>query len=148
MAGFVVTSIDPAVDPAGAALAALGPKIQRDLAIDPVTGDLEIPVRLLSGADSVLQRVWIRLRWFLGEWFLDQRLGVPWRERILIKGVDVRDVKQILARVVEQTPGVASVVDFDCTIDRRTRRLTIPKMTIVLDDGSTIQAKQKAPFIV
>jgi hypothetical protein len=148
MAGFIVTNIDPSIDPAGATLASLGPKIQRDLAISPVTNDLEIPVRLLSGGDSVLQRVWIRLRWFLGEWFLDTRLGTPWRERILIKGVDPRDVKQILSRVVEQTPGVASVVDFDCNLDTRTRRLTVPKLTIVLDDGSTIAAKQEAPFIV
>lgn len=122
--------------------------VPRDLAVDPKTGDLEIPVRILKGADAILQRVWIRIRFFLAEWFLDQRLGVPWRERILVKGADSRDAKQILQRVVEKTPGVARVTQFDAQLNARTRVLTIPTMVFVADDGTTITAKQEEPFIV
>lgn len=137
-----------AADPLTAAtLATIASTAARDLALDPLTGDLEVPLRILQGADAVLQRVWIRLRMFLGEWFLDQRIGVPWRERILIKGADIRDVRQILTRVVEGTPGVARVETFDCTLNARTRELTVSTMTIVLTDGSTVVVKkQEAPF--
>lgn len=139
---------DPSANPADAVDQTLALRTPKDLALDPATGNLAIPIAFVTGAAAILQRVTIRLRFFLGEWFLDTRLGTPWRERIFIKGIDSRDVKQILSQVVEAVPGVKSVTNFDATIDGRTRTLTVQTMTILLDDGSTITAKSKTPFIV
>lgn len=141
-------ALDPSANPADAALNALPLRTPKDLALDPTTGDLAVTAVLLTGSDAIMQRILIRIRFFLGEWFLDTQLGIPWRERIMIKGVDARDVKQILVKAIESTPGVAQVLNFDCVLDGRTRTLTVPAMTIMLDDGSTIEAKSQEPFIV
>lgn len=139
---------DPSASPADSVDQTLALRAPKDLALDPATGFLAIPIAFVTGAAAIMQRVTIRLRTFLGEWFLDQRIGTPWRERIFIKGIDSRDVKQILSQVIESTPGVKAVTNFDATIDGRSRVLTVQTMTILLDDGSTISAKSKQPFIV
>ena len=42
-------------DPLPARARYLDAKIRRDLAIDPLTNDIEIPIRLLTGVDAILQ---------------------------------------------------------------------------------------------
>lgn len=142
-------SLDPSADPIPARARYLERKVPRDLAVDPLTNDLAIPVRLLSGVDSLMQRIWIRMRFWLGEWFLDERLGVPWVERIFVKNADPRAIRNILTKVVASTPGVSRVTNFVMTVDKRARSFTVSRMTVVLDDGTTtIDAREGAPFII
>lgn len=141
-------ALDPSADPLPARARYLDAKIRRDLAIDPLTNDIEIPIRLLTGVDAILQRIWIRLRFWLGEWFLDTRLGVPWIERILVKGADPRAIRQILVKVVLSIPGVARVTNFETSVDTRSRTFSVTRMVVVLDDGTSVDAREGKPFIV
>ena len=70
-----------------------------------VDGDLV----LLDGLDAIAQDVSTRLKMFLGEWFLDTRMGVPYFQRILVKNPSMPDVIAILTKVVAATPGVLSI---------------------------------------
>ena len=56
-------------------------KLNSDGDLDFSSGGLE----LLEGVDEIVQKLDTRLQFFLGEWFLDQRLGIPYYEDILIK---------------------------------------------------------------
>lgn len=141
-------SLDPSADPLPARAKYLASKLPRDLAISPLTNDLEIPVRLLSGIDSLVQRIWIRLRFWLGEWFLDERLGVPWLQQILVKGADPRVIRAMLTKVVMSTPGVSRVAALDVRIDAPTRTIIVSRMTVVAEDGTTVDARNGKPFIV
>jgi hypothetical protein len=103
---------------------------------------------LLTGVDALMQRIWIRMRFWLGEWFLDERLGVPWVQRIFVKNADPRAIRSLLIKVVSSLPGVARVSNFDMTVDRRERSFTVSRMTVVLDDGTTVDAREGKPFII
>lgn len=116
------------------------------VALDPVTGDVAVPIRILKGPLAVAQRVRCRFLFFLGEWFLDTRLGVPWYQRILIKGADLTSIEAIFRNVLRMTPGVASVKSMSSSLDTQLRKLRVDYEAI-LEDGSILRA-QDEPFIL
>lgn len=67
--------------------------------------------------DRVIQRLYIRLRTFYGEWWLDTEYGVPWLERILGQKVRKEAVDIILQEQILQESEVAEVFDFSSTLD-------------------------------
>ena len=99
------------------AIAAFLETEDRDLAL--FEGDLV----LITDARAVSQRVENRFRFFLGEWFLDLREGVPYFTEILIKGPDVRVIRQLFLRVITETPGMSDVLEFDMQYDSAARAL-------------------------
>lgn len=140
-------SITPPERQAAPSLAApLELQIQKDLALDPVTWRLKVPLEWVTGADAVAQRIGIRLRIFYGEWFLDQSEGIPYIESIMVSGPDLTLIESIFRKVVETCPGVARLEAFKMSLDESTRTLTITDFDAVVSDGSRIVSV--APFRV
>lgn len=99
-----------------------------DLKLDTATGDLDLSsndLEIVDGDDAIVQNLRIRYRFFLGEWFLDTREGIPYYQRILVKNPTQADVNAILREVALTTPGIAEVDRFDATLDNRSRELSI-----------------------
>jgi len=117
-----------------------------ELALDPVTWDILLPVQILQGPPAVIQKVRQRFRFFKGEWFLDQRLGIPFLQAIFIKSPSQLLVNAIFQQVLAGTPGVASVTSFSSSLDRPSRTLTVD-FVAPLVDGSQVVA-QAEPFII
>lgn len=110
------------------------------LRLDADTGDLDLSsgtVRLVDGADEIAQKIRIRLRFFLGEWFLDTRLGVPWFQKVLGKKRKKAIVDVYIKRVVLTTPGVQSIDSFSMTFDGVTRKLSV-SFTCVTTAGEVL----------
>jgi hypothetical protein len=118
-----------------------------ELELDRTTNDIKLPPRIIRGAEAVAQRVRVRFRWFLGEWFLDQRQGVPYYRDILVKNPDRILITFIFRQVLLGTPGVKSVANFRADLDRATRTLTVDFEAAVLTDGSILTARAE-PFII
>ena len=98
-----------------------------DIKLD-ADGDLDVTnseLSLVSGAESVQQHWQIRNLFFLGEWFLDERIGVAYFQTIFKKGTSLALVRSIFRKVLLRTPGVVSISRFDLTFDRATRKVTI-----------------------
>lgn len=97
----------------------------KTLALDPTTGDLVKrggrPV-LVTGADAVAQKLRMRFRFALGDWFRDRRVGIPFARILGVKGADAY-AESVFRRVVTTCPGVASLDAFGLTLgsDRRAR---------------------------
>lgn len=109
---------------------------------NPVRGDLHVEgtaLALVRGPDAVAQAVVVELRWWLGEWFLDTRRGVPYVQRILRKGVSPRTVRAIIRRHIERSPGVDRVTFLRLTVDPRTREASID-FELRTTDGQTVSA--------
>jgi hypothetical protein len=98
--------------------------------LDVTTGDLQ----LTSGAEGIAQHIRIRLRFFLAEWFLDTRLGIPYFQRILVKNPGTAVVRSILRDVIVSTPGVASMNNFVTDYVGATRTLSVAFTAITTDD--------------
>lgn len=109
-------------------------KIDRENFGDMVFVNGECPVTE-DFADSVAQKVYIMLRTFEDEWYLNQTTGVPYLTRILGKKVDKATVDRILQENILAEPGVADILSFESTID--SIRKYEASFTVRVTDGTS-----------
>ena len=110
------------------------------LLTDGYSGDLDLSqgLRLTSDLRTyVAQQLDNRLSLFVGEWFLDLRLGIPYWERIIGQKPDLLLLRTLFLRAIRETPGVASVPKLELAFDRAARTLTV-EGEVTLLDGSKI----------
>lgn len=91
-----------------------------DLLINTETGDLvfkngQCPVTQLQ-ADVVAQRLRIKLYTFLGEWFLDTTIGVPYIQQVFAKVRRKSTVDLIFQGLITADAGVLELVYFSSEI--------------------------------
>ena len=99
-----------------------------DLALSAATHDLIIVDKdlvLINNAERVAQQIKITLLAFLGEWFLDQRFGVPYLESVMIKNPNMVYIRGILRGKILDVPDVKSVDSLSTQINIKTRTLTV-----------------------
>lgn len=101
--------------------------------VDSVTGDVELDehkrLRMVDDNDACKQRLRLRLGTRLGEWFVDNRFGVPWME-LMEKGVDEQlieneirkalladeEVLRVDSLLISRQPNRALHIDFEVTL--------------------------------
>lgn len=96
-----------------------------DLLLDD-DGDLALvdgQIVLVEGVAEVRQSVQQSLRFLKGEWFLDTRLGVPYRE-LKEKSSDLSLFRSVVTKVALGVDGVLEVLALELDFDRITRELT------------------------
>lgn len=89
--------------------------------IDLSTNELQ----LTSGIDAIAQDLEIALSFFLGEWFLDTRLGVPYFQKIIGQKPRLNVIREIYRKACLQVNGVKSIFDLTLDFDRPTRKLFV-----------------------
>jgi hypothetical protein len=65
----------------------------------------------IDGREYAAQKIRQRLAFILGEWFIDQELGIPWFEGILVKDPNLEWIRGVLRREILSIPGI-----IDCPI--------------------------------
>jgi hypothetical protein len=146
---YTLAPTAPAVIPSEAQPGEVGfvqPLQYAELGLDSLTGDLPAQPQIIRGAEAVAQRIRTRFRFFLGEWFLDQRLGMPYYSRFLVKNPDLVLITNTFRQALLDTPGVASVRAFTLDFDRPARILSMD-FEAQLENGAIIVA-QDEPFIL
>lgn len=103
-----------------------------DISLDNKTGDLVFGETLRGAALSfvvsgpaVVQRVTIRLKSMLGEWFLDRTYGLPWFDSILVKQPDISLIVSLVRREMVKVPGVDKINYIDAQFDQAERTLVL-----------------------
>lgn len=119
------------------------------------TGDIDITNGRTTTVTDPVQAGAIKLRGrlnlFLGEWYADTRVGVPWFQRILRKGVSTRLIETIIRSVIINTP---PFVNANVTVSEPdARRASVCSFTAFVDPlvsaGATVTAESlDKPFIV
>lgn len=137
------STLDPSMDFAGGANTG---EIATTYELDPATWDLVVPLRILRGAPAVVQRIRCRFRFWFGEWFLDTRLGVPYRERVLLKNPDTNLISALFRDVLVTTPGVRAVETFRAELDASRRFLSCDFLAYLVDGAQVVS--QGEPFVV
>lgn len=82
-------------------------------------------LQLVTGQDEIAQISAIRLKTYLGEWFLDVRIGFPWFSKVLKKGPNTAEIEALLIQEIVETPGIVSLRSFDLSFDKVTRKLKV-----------------------
>lgn len=93
------------------------------------------------------QKLTNRFQFFLGEWFLDTRLGVPYYQNVFVKNPDLNLIGQLFQRVITQTPNVASLTTAALNFINSSRELTAQFVVKTLT-GAIIEGGPGQPFIV
>jgi hypothetical protein len=75
--------------------------------------------------ELIRQTISCRLKFGREEWFLDEREGMPYYERILVKNPDLSAIRALYKRVILSVPGVLSVPTIALSLDRATRTLRV-----------------------
>ena len=99
-----------------------------DIAMDVNTNDIVLKggdVLLIDNAERIAQQILISLRFWLGEWFLDTRQGVPYLEYILVKNPNEAYTKQVLTDAIKNVDGVDLVTGMDLSLNRIKRTLIV-----------------------
>lgn len=96
----------------------------KDIALDPTTGDLlleNFDLQLVEGCDQIAQNLAIRLRFILGEWFLDITVGVPYYDDFFIKAPNQIRIESVLKEEILDTPGIDQILSFTSNFDAQRR---------------------------
>ena len=79
----------------------------------------------VDGLDEIDQLAKIKLTTFLGEWFLDTGLGVPYFQTIMAKATNPAIIDNIFLDKIASLPGVINVNSFSTSLDKVTRELSV-----------------------
>lgn len=75
---------------------------------------------------EIEQRIRQNLQFFLGEWFLDTTIGIPYFQMVFVKGVAPSLIEAVFKDAILETPGVSSLVEFrPIEYESSTRQLTV-----------------------
>ena len=102
--------------------------MSHDLAMDMAAGDLVLhdgDVLLIDNAERVAQQILITLRFWLGEWFLDTKDGIPYLEYVLVKSPNLLHIRQIFTEAMEKVDGVKRVEEMNLAFDVKNRSLRV-----------------------
>lgn len=105
-----------------------------------LTGSAQRTTWVRKGADAATQRVRVSLDVFLGEWFLDQRIGVPYFRDVLIHNPNPSTVQSVFEKSILNTPGIVAVTDVAVDLNTRTRKGSLDFVAHFEDGSSDAQA--------
>lgn len=105
------------------------------------SGDLAMgQEKFITGytAEEVAQNVRTRLKFFLGEWFLNINDGTDWFGGVLGKGSRLATRESIIRRRILLTPGCVGMTAFSVTAEPTTRMLTVTA-SIISESGESAE---------
>lgn len=76
-----------------------------------------------GGTDPVQQDILQAMRTFLNEWYLDNSLGMPWFQQILVKSPNQANVDALFRNLILSRLGVVQLLQYNFTPEFLTRRL-------------------------
>lgn len=91
-------------------------------------GDLQITnnaFSLTEGIEAIRQHLQCKFRLFLGEWFLDLDVGVPWFQEVFRKQTTFVVLQEIFKETILTTPGVIQLLTFTFDYDNFTREAVV-----------------------
>ena len=114
-----------------------------DLALNRGTHDLQLvngDLLVINNKERIAQQLRVTLWEWLGEWFLDARDGVPYREYILVKNPNMKHIRQVLSENIAKIEGVNRIEELNLNFDTKNRTLIVD-FSIDTDDGQIVRTE-------
>lgn len=90
-----------------------------------------------EGSDYARQRITVSLDVFLGEWFLDKRIGIAYFRDLLVHSPNSDTVRTTFREAILNTPGIVAVPSLKINLDT-TERIAYVDFSATYDNGVTI----------
>lgn len=101
-------------------------------------GDLSI----VDGTDAIAQDLQQTLQVWLGEWFLNTAVGIPFKQQILVKNPIIDLVQADIINAAKNVPGITEIQEIAMEYDNANRAIT---MSIVALDSNGEVIKAQVP---
>jgi hypothetical protein len=116
-----------------------------DILLGISTHDLELDssgnIQLTqTAAQSLGQRIKIKLLFFKNTYFLDLDFGIPYYEQVFIKGTSKKLLDALFKQAIFRTPEVGSILTYKSEFDRVNRKYS-PTFTVISKDGQQTTVK-------
>ena len=118
-----------------------------DFQLDQVTNDLsfyDYDFHLVDEVNQIIQNLAIRLRFVLGEWYLDITQGVPYYEVFFKKAPIQIQIESILKEEIVNTRGILELTSFESEFDQ-TRRIYSVKFSARSINGENLSKEMELP---
>jgi len=99
-----------------------------DIELDTISNDLVFSgfdFSLVDDTRQIMQNLGIRLRFVLGEWFLDITQGIPYFEFFFIKAPNLIQIESILKEEIVNTRGIVELISFTSNYEARRRIFSV-----------------------
>ena len=93
---------------------------------------------VITGIDALRQRLRMNLSTFLGEWYLDPDLGMPYFSQVFKKNVSIGTLNSIFRQEITATEGVKSLNSINFTQELATRTLLV-SFNVTASDGTVLE---------
>lgn len=112
-----------------------------------LTDDKEIDLTnlkpvLLSGTDYIKQKLNIKLDTYFGEWFLDTRKGVKWKQLVLKKGYNLSEIELHVRNIIKEVDEVREILEYSQSLTGL--KLTI-NFKVSTTESDTVQILKEVP---
>ena len=104
-------------------------------------GDLRFANGDIVVGDSVAQKIYIRLKWFEGEWRWNREEGLPYFERLFRKNPETDLTEALVRAKIFEVTEVTAVREVKIDVDRKTRNAVI--RFVALTDTETVRGEVK-----
>lgn len=108
------------------------------------SGNLQVVTDIPTIAAQKLNALF---KFFLGEWFADTRLGVPYFRYVLVKNPNLAIVRQVLTAVIESVPEVTGIVSADLQYYSNLRKASCT-FVVRTKGGVLLAGGVGVPFII
>ena len=101
------------------------------------TNDLDFSepnLQIITGPQEIAQKIENRFKFFLGEWYLDTRLGANHYGVTFTKGTSDIVRREMFRRIVAETPGVIELLSFTFQRNGRTLNPVFSARVVGADD--------------
>lgn len=103
---------------------------------------------IARGKEFVRTKLQQRLKFFLGESFVDTREGVPYYRDVFIKNPDIEVIRSLYSKVILSVQEVTRVANLNVTYDPVARKASV-EFDAFLASGEVLSVRQPDPaFIV
>jgi hypothetical protein len=102
---------------------------------------------LIGDLQYLRQKLAARLKFFLGEWFLDLRQGIPYYRDVFVKNPNLRVVRSLMRRVILRTPGIVDLPKFEIIFNEAERNATF-EFEAVAKKGRIVVLPSDRDFLV
>ena len=118
-----------------------------DIALDQSTSDLKFSnfdFSLFDGIDQISQNLFIRLKFVLGEWFLDITQGIPYYEDIFKKNPNQIIIENVFKQEIVSTRGVEEILSFEADFNRE-KRIFYVNFSVRVVSGEQLEQEFELP---
>jgi hypothetical protein len=114
-------------------------KLDEDGDLEVINGQVTVLNRDGSAVvEETAQRLKLKLQTFLGEWFLDTRVGVPYFQYILEKGARPSVMREIFREIIVADEQVETLLELTLDFDPAARSLSVD-FSAELADGLVLE---------